>query len=226
MRRTTFILSFLFLAFGMYACQNDGAEQRNNTVAVKGNEQTKKQQKQEEKMDYSKGLFANIKTAKGEILIYLEMDKTPLTVANFVGLAEGEIENDAKGKGEPFYNGLKFHRVIADFMIQGGDPMGNGMGGPGYKFQDEFHPTLKHDRPGILSMANSGPATNGSQFFITHKATPWLDGRHSVFGHVVEGQEVVDAIAQGDVIEKIEIIRKGKDAKKFDAAAIFNDMKQ
>ena len=171
------------------------------------------------------GIYAKMITSKGSILLKLEMDKTPLTVANFVGLAEGKIKNTAKPEGTPYYDGLFFHRVIADFMIQGGDPAGTGAGGPGYNFRDEFDPSLRHTGPGILSMANAGPGTNGSQFFITHKETPWLDGRHTVFGHVVEGQDVVDAIAQGDMIEKIEIIREGEEAKAFDALAVFEEMK-
>ena len=168
------------------------------------------------------GMYAKIKTNKGDIMLELEFEKTPLTVANFVGLAEGKIKNNKKKVGEPYYNGLKFHRVIADFMIQGGCPDGNGMGGPGYQFPDEIHPDLKHSGPGILSMANAGPGTNGSQFFITHKETPWLDGKHTVFGKVTEGQDVVDAIAQDDKIIEIDIIRKGENAKKFDSKAIFD----
>ena len=168
------------------------------------------------------GMYAKIKTNKGDIMLELEFEKTPLTVANFVGLAEGKIKNNKKEVGEPYYNGLKFHRVIADFMIQGGCPDGNGMGGPGDQFPDEIHPDLKHSGPGILSMANAGPGTNGSQFFITHKETPWLDGKHTVFGKVTEGQDVVDAIAQDDKIIEIDIIRKGENAKKFDSKAIFD----
>ena len=167
------------------------------------------------------GMFALIKTTKGDILIQFDFDKVPLTVANFVGLAEGVIDNSARSAGVPYYNGLKFHRVIADFMIQGGDPSGNGSGGPGYSFKDEFHPDLRHSGPGILSMANAGPGTNGSQFFITHKETGWLDNKHSVFGHVVEGQDVVDAIEQGDLMNEIIILRKGADAEDFNAAEIF-----
>ena len=176
-----------------------------------------------EKMKLEDGMYAKIQTPRGDILLTLHDDKTPLTVANFVGLAEGKIENKAKAQGEPYYDGLKFHRVIKDFMIQGGDPMGNGSGGPGYSFADEFHPDLRHDGPGVLSMANSGPATNGSQFFITHKETPWLNDKHTVFGKVINGQEVVDAIQQGDAIEKVEIIRIGKKAKDFDAVKVFNE---
>ena len=170
------------------------------------------------------GIFAEIYTNKGKIALQLEFQKTPITVANFITLAEGKNEyvtNDRKGK--PYYDGLKFHRVIANFMIQGGCPLGTGAGDPGYKFKDEFDPSLKHDKPGILSMANSGPATNGSQFFITHKDTPWLNNKHSIFGHVIEGQKAVDAIAQDDVIEKVVIVRKGKLAKKFDAVKVFSE---
>ncbi len=169
------------------------------------------------------GIFADIETSKGLIKIQLEYKKTPVTVANFISLAEGTNASvaDEKFKGKPFYNGLKFHRVIADFMIQGGDPQGNGSGGPGYAFKDEIVADLKHDRPGILSMANSGPKTNGSQFFITHKETPWLDGKHTVFGNVVSGQDIVNAIKQDDIINKITIVRKGADAMKFDATKTF-----
>ncbi len=155
------------------------------------------------------GLYAKFSTTKGEILVALTFEETPGTVGNFVALAEGKKQNEEKALGTPYYDGLKFHRVIPDFMIQGGCPQGSGMGGPGYQFDDEFHPALKHDRPGVLSMANAGPATNGSQFFITHLPTPWLDGKHTVFGHVVEGQEVVNAIAQDDTIEKLTIERVG-----------------
>lgn len=170
------------------------------------------------------GIFAEIYTNKGKIALQLEFQKTPITVANFITLAEGKNEfvtNERKGK--PYYDGLKFHRVIANFMIQGGCPLGTGAGDPGYKFKDEFDPSLKHDKPGIFSMANSGPATNGSQFFITHKDTPWLNNKHSVFGHVIEGQKVVDAIAQDDVIEKVVIVRKGKLAKAFNAEKVFSE---
>lgn len=167
------------------------------------------------------GLYAKLSTTRGDITIKLEHEKTPGTVGNFVGLAEGNLENEAKPQGKPYYDGLKFHRVIPDFMVQGGDPKGTGVGGPGYQFEDEIHPDLKHDRPGILSMANAGPGTNGSQFFITHVATPWLDGKHTVFGHVVEGQDVVDSIKQGDTIDKVEIIREGESAKNYNAVESF-----
>lgn len=167
------------------------------------------------------GLYAKINTEKGSILLRLTHDKTPGTVGNFVGLAEGKLENGAGKTGEPYYDGLKFHRVIPDFMIQGGCPQGTGTGDPGYKFDDEFHSELRHSEPGVLSMANAGPGTNGSQFFITHVATPWLDDKHTVFGKVEEGQEVVDAIAQGDTIQSVEIIRQGEEAENFDAVEAF-----
>ncbi|MFX0558119.1 peptidylprolyl isomerase [Maribacter sp. CXY002] len=169
------------------------------------------------------GIYAKFNTTKGEILVKLTHDKTPGTVGNFVALAEGNKENSVKSIGEPYYNGIKFHRVIPDFMIQGGCPLGTGTGDAGYKFDDEFHPELTHNAPGVLSMANAGPGTNGSQFFITHVATPWLDNKHTVFGHVVAGQEVVDAIAQGDSIDSLEIVREGSDAENWDAVRAFED---
>lgn len=167
------------------------------------------------------GLYAKFNTTKGEIIVALEYKKTPGTVGNFVALAEGNMENKVKAQGTPYYDGLKFHRVIPDFMIQGGCPDGTGAGNPGYKFQDEFHPDLKHDSPGVLSMANAGPGTNGSQFFITHIETAWLDGKHTVFGKVTKGQDVVDAIAQGDSIDSLEIIRVGADAEAYNAIESF-----
>lgn len=185
--------------------------------------QTRYSGKDIKKMKLEKGLYANISTTRGDILLQLEMDKTPLTVASFVGLAEGDFKNDSLEFSTPFFDGLKFHRVIANFMIQGGDPAGNGTGSPGYKFYDEFDSSLTHSGPGILSMANSGPNTNGSQFFITHKATPHLNNRHSVFGHVIKGQNVVDAIQQNDTINSIKIYRIGKPAKKFNATEVFNE---
>lgn len=172
-----------------------------------------------------KGLYAEIQTNRGNILIRLAMDSVPLTVANFVGLAEGKIKNNAKPLGVPYYDSLKFHRVIANFMIQGGDPEGTGRGGPGYSFKDEFVPNYKFTGPGILAMANAGPGTNGSQFFITHVATPWLDNRHTIFGFVVTGQDVVNAIQQDDIITHVKIIRVGKAAKKFKAEKVFEELR-
>ncbi len=170
------------------------------------------------------GLYAEIKTTKGTIIVALEMEKAPITVANFVSLTEGKNTFvNPTYKSKPFYNGLKFHRVIPDFMIQGGDPDGNGSGGTGYEFIDEIS-DLKFEKAGVLAMANSGPRTNSSQFFITHVATPWLDGKHTIFGHVVEnGMAVVNKIVQDDAISSITIIRKGEVAKKFEAVKIFNN---
>lgn len=178
----------------------------------------------DEHTNLSDGLYADIETSKGHILVELDYKKAPITVANFISLAEGTntfVSSEFKGKS--FFDGLKFHRVIPNFMIQGGDPLGNGSGDAGYKFKDEIS-DLKFDKAGLLAMANSGPGTNSSQFFITHIATPWLDGKHTIFGHVVEkGMEVVNAIIQDDTINSITIIRKGEEAKKFDAVKIFSD---
>ena len=174
--------------------------------------------------DLSDGLYADIETSKGNIVLQLYFEQVPTTVSNFVALAEGNHPVvDEKLSGKPYYDGLKFHRVIENFMIQGGDPTGTGSGGPGYQFDDEFSPDLKHDGPGVLSMANAGPGTNGSQFFITHVETPWLDGKHSIFGKVTSGQDIVDEIEQEDIIKNVKIIRVGKSAKNFDAPNIFED---
>jgi cyclophilin family peptidyl-prolyl cis-trans isomerase len=181
------------------------------------------------------GIYAEFVTNKGTMVAKLTHDKTPVTVANFVALAEGThpgVSDEYKGK--PFYNGIIFHRVIDGFMIQGGDPTGTGSGNPGYKFEDEFHPDLKHDKPGILSMANSGPATNGSQFFITEGPTPHLNNRHSVFGELVLGMNIQDSISNVEtagadkpvedvIIEQLNIIRKGKEAKAFNAPKVFEE---
>ncbi|MBA6155489.1 peptidylprolyl isomerase [Tenacibaculum sp. S7007] len=180
--------------------------------------------------DLENGLYADIQTNRGDILIKLHQQEMPMTVANFVSLAEGDNPKMTDSlKGKPYYDKTKFHRVIKDFMVQGGDITGTGSGNAGYRFADEFPLNEEgkliypHDGPGVLSMANSGPETNSSQFFITHKETPWLNGKHSVFGRVLKGQNVVDTIQQNDYIKHVDIIRVGEDAKKFNASAIFEE---
>jgi peptidylprolyl isomerase len=174
--------------------------------------------------DLNDGLYADIKTNKGDILINLTFEETPITVANFVSLSEGKNkEVSSEFNNKKYYDGLIFHRVIENFMIQGGDPTGTGRGGPGYNFKDEFKENLLHDSKGILSMANSGPKSNGSQFFITHKETPWLNGKHTVFGKVIKGIEIIDLIEQNDTIKTVSIVRKGRKAKSFNASKIFTN---
>lgn len=170
-------------------------------------------------MDYARakdGLYAELHTSKGLIVISLEHERAPLTVANFVGLAEGNIPNRVKPPGVPYYDGLPFHTVVADFLIQSGAPPGHRRGGPGYRFRDEFESGIKFNRPGILGMANAGPNTNGSQFFITCAAAPLLNGRHTAFGRVVQGKKVVSSIVQGDRIETIAIKRRGAALQNYD----------
>lgn len=166
--------------------------------------------------DLPDGLYAELETSRGDIVVRLFSERAPLTVMNFVGLAEGTIDND-HAPGEPYYDGLTFHRVEPGFVIQGGDPSGDGTGGPGYRFPTETHPELRHDKPGIVAMANSGPDTNGSQFYITMGPTPHLDGGYNVFGEVVEGMEVVNAIEVGDRMSEVSILRYGADAEAYEA---------
>jgi peptidyl-prolyl cis-trans isomerase A (cyclophilin A) len=205
----------------LVSCKTKKDTAQTTTKAAPKKEQKLSQMDKDFLSKQADGLYAKMSTNRGDIYLQLEFEKTPMTVGNFVGLAEGKVKNTAKAEGVPFYDGLKFHRVIPNFMIQGGDPAGNGSGGPGYKFMDEFDTTLKHTGPGIFSMANAGPGTNGSQFFITHVKTPWLDGKHTVFGHVVEGQNVVDAVQQGDTLKSVIILRKGKKAEDFDGVKVF-----
>lgn len=209
-----------------------GTPQETKTTTTSHTREKKVIPADEIKAKYGDGLYAQINITEGNVLIRLEMEKAPLTVANFVALAEGTMPNDARAKGEPFYDGLLFHRVINiangdddNFMIQGGDPDGDGTGGPGYQFKNEIHPQLTHSGPGILAMANSGANTNGSQFYITHGARHELDGSYNVFGKVVEGQLNVDQTLKGDKLHYIAIIRVGEAAENFDALATFNALK-
>lgn len=199
--------------------------------SVQSTEETADASEPVSKVDTTDGLFAIIHTAKGKIICRLYPEKAPMTVANFVALAEGAMPNTFRKPGQPFYDSLKFHRVISftngdkeNFMIQGGDPLGTGMGGPGYQFKDEISDLIM-DRPGMLAMANSGPATNGSQFFITLKATPWLNGIHTVFGAVIGGAEIPFVIVNNDLIQKIQILRKGANAQQYNAMEEFNKQK-
>ncbi len=213
---------------------NAAAEQENQTApdapvvdeaAAQPPDHNEKEPPMPNENDLPDGMYARIKTTRGIITCRLEFEKTPLTVCNFAGLAEGKLDTEVRS-GQPFYDGLTFHRVIPDFMIQGGCPRGNGTGGPGYNFRNEIVPSLRHDKAGILAMANAGPDTNGSQFYITHRATPWLDGRHTVFGQVVEGLDVVNAIRQGDTMKQVTILRIGKDAEEFTAdQEMFDDIR-
>lgn len=226
--RTAPIVAALPLIFAM--CASGPAGEREAAQPASEAAANIETQQPSTPMTTGDGLFATFNTTKGKIVCQLEFEKTPMTVANFVGLAEGKVNNTAKGVGQPYYDGIVFHRVIPNFMIQGGDPLGDGTGGPGYRFEDEIHPSLRHDRPGILSMANAGPVdpksgkpgTNGSQFFITERPTPHLDGRHTVFGAIVEGMEIQKRIARTPAdmstgraqtpvrIEKITIMRSAR----------------
>lgn len=214
LRYQTFILSVMSM-FLVFSCKNKDVNPETQSInGVK------------EKFTPNKDMVAVIYTSKGVIKVGLEYIKTPLTVANFVALAEGKMTNVHRSVGKPFYDGLIFHRVIPNFMIQGGDPSGNGTGNAGYQFDDEFHPDLTHDDAGVLSMANSGPGTNSCQFFITHNSTPWLDNVHTVFGKVIEGLDVVNKIEQGDRIDSIRILRNSSEAQSFDAVKVFESQKE
>ena len=223
MNKTTkpFFLTLTLLACILSSCNAKSSKTEESTTSMTTETPKAPVSAEDPNWKSTPGMYAEFTTSKGKIVCRLFFDKVPMTVANFVGLAEGKIPNGKKPDGTPFYDGLTFHRCIPDFMIQGGDPAGNGSGGPNYSFPDEFERSLRFDGPGVLAMANSGPATNGSQFFITHKETPWLNDKHSIFGRVVEGQSVVTSVQNGEVMSSVKIIRVGDAAQKFDAAAIF-----
>ena len=204
---------FLVLIISISACSSE-------EKAVEEETSSESQETKKMKSDNVDHIYAVFFTEKGEIVCDLTFEHTPVTVANFIALALGEMQTPYNEERQPYFDNLTFHRVIDEFMIQGGDPLGTGTGGPGYSFPDEFT-NLKHDRPGTLSMANSGPNTNGSQFFITHVPTPWLDGKHTVFGYVIQGQDVVDRIEKGDRILHVEIQREGDLANDFHALKTF-----
>ncbi|MGB1295648.1 MAG: peptidylprolyl isomerase [Flavobacteriales bacterium] len=213
------------IATGSVSCGGEATASKTEKENVKVEAPVQEKVKKPVVINKETGLYAIFHTSKGDIKVGLQFELAPMTVGNFVALAKGEMPNTAKADGVPFYDGLKFHRVIPNFMVQGGDPMGNGQGNPGYKFPDEIVEGLVHDGPGVLSMANSGPATNGSQFFITHKETPWLNGKHTVFGHVVSGQDVVNQIAQDDVMNSVEIVAETPAAKAFNGKKAFDTNK-
>ncbi|MES2621587.1 MAG: peptidylprolyl isomerase [Bacteroidota bacterium] len=217
-------LTLTVLASMLTSCNANGNKTEEPTTMATPTEPSVQPTGENKNWKETPGIYAEIVTAKGNIVIELFYKKVPITSANFIALAEGKMKNNAKPLGTPFYDGLTFHRVIhtpQPFMIQGGDPMGNGTGGPGYSFMDEFDPSLTFNKVGLLAMANSGPATNGSQFFITETATTWLNNKHSIFGEVVENYTLVPQVAQGDVMTKVNIIRVGKEAQDFDAVATF-----
>ena len=219
------LIAFTFFAGMLASCNansNKPAETPATTVAATPAAPATPKSSENPNWKTTPGIYAVITTAKGQIVCELEFQKAPVTVASFVGLAEGKIKNTFKKPGQPYFDGLTFHRVEPGFVIQGGDPAGNGSGGPGYQFQNEVSQDLKHDRAGTLAMANAGPNTNGSQFYITLQATPQLDGSYSVFGYVVEGMTVVQQVAKGEVINSVKIERVGPDATAFDAAKTFD----
>lgn len=211
----------LYLTLALFACLFTACKGNSEKTETTENNMSTPITPEDTTWKTTDGLYAEFNTPKGSIVCKLEYQKAPLTVANFVGLAEGKLKNNAKPEGTPFYDGLTFHRCIPNFMIQGGDPMGTGQGGPGYEFGDEFDPSLRFDAAGILAMANAGPGTNGSQFFITHAPTPHLNDKHSIFGKVVQGQSIVTATSNGDKINSLKIIRVGADAEAFDAPTVF-----